>query len=61
MGITMKLRRRKRPSALWLFTVLLLLSGCAEEESECASLEAKNSVVKIISNDSNNMKSKSLV
>jgi hypothetical protein len=39
---------------LWCFSFLLLLSGCGAEESECDSLEARNSVVRIISSDSNN-------
>ena len=36
-----------------LFT-LLLLSGCGEAERECDSLDARNSVMKIIRDDNNN-------
>jgi hypothetical protein len=54
MSTSMKLSRRKRRSALWLFPVLLLSNSCGEEESVCASLEARNSVVRILSDDSNN-------
>jgi hypothetical protein len=50
----MKSFRRRRPLALWWFPVLLLLNGCGEPEPECDSLGAHNSVVKIISDDSNN-------
>jgi hypothetical protein len=46
---------RKPPAlVLWCFSFLLLLNGCEGEESECDSLEARNSVVRIISSDSNN-------
>jgi hypothetical protein len=34
--------------------VLLLLSGCGEATPECDSLNARNTVVKVISDDSNN-------
>jgi len=33
---------------------LLLLSGCGEAEPECGSFDARNSVIKIVSDDSNN-------
>jgi hypothetical protein len=33
---------------------LLLLSGCGGAESECDSLDTRNSVVKIVSGDNNN-------
>jgi hypothetical protein len=33
---------------------LLLLSGCGEAPPECGSLDARNTVVKVISDDSNN-------
>lgn len=54
MSIPTKPSRRKQRSALWLFAVLLLLNGCGEEESECTSLETRNSVIKVFSDDSNN-------
>jgi hypothetical protein len=50
----MKLFRKKQPSASWWFSVLLLLNGCGGIEPECDSPDAHNSVVKIISDDSNN-------
>jgi hypothetical protein len=49
----MKPLRKKLPLVLWWFPVLLLLSGCGLEP-ECDSLDTLNSVVKIISDDSNN-------
>jgi hypothetical protein len=50
----MKLFRKKELSALWCFSVFLLLSSCGGEEPECGSLEARNSVVKIVAGDKNN-------
>jgi hypothetical protein len=50
----LKLSGRERPSALWLFCILVLLNGCGGEQPECDSLESRNSVVKIISDNSNN-------
>jgi hypothetical protein len=50
----MKPFRKKQPLALWWFSVLLLLNGCGGPEPECDSLDTRNSVVKIISDDSNN-------
>jgi hypothetical protein len=50
----MKPLRKQPPLALWWFSVLLLLNGCGEAEPECDSLHTHNSVVKIISDDSNN-------
>jgi len=50
----MKPFRKKQPLALWWFSVLLLLNGCGGPEPECDSLDTLNSVVKIISDDSNN-------
>jgi hypothetical protein len=45
---------REQEALLGCFSVLLLLSGCGGAESECDSLDTRNSVVKIISDDSNN-------
>jgi hypothetical protein len=45
---------RERQMVLGCLPVLLLLSGCGEAEPECDSLDARNSVVKIVSDDSNN-------
>ncbi len=50
----MKPFRKKQPLALWRLSVLLLLNGCGEPESECDSPDARYSVVKIISDDSHN-------
>jgi hypothetical protein len=54
VSIPMKPLRKKQPLALWWFPVLLLLNGCGDPEPECDSLDTRNSVVKIISDDSNN-------
>jgi hypothetical protein len=45
---------RERQTVLWSLPVLLLLSGCGETGPECGSLEARNSVLKIVSDDSGN-------
>jgi hypothetical protein len=54
VSIPMKPFRKKRPSGSWLFCVLLLLNGCGEAEPQCDSPDTHHSVVRIISNDSNN-------
>ena len=41
-------------TVLRCFPVLLLLSGCGEATPECGSLDTRNTVVKVISDDSNN-------
>jgi hypothetical protein len=46
---------RKQQFVLWSLAVLLLLSGCGREATPvCDSLDARNSLVKIVSDDSNN-------
>ena len=50
----MKPFRKQQPLVLWWFSVLLLLNGCGGPKPECDSLDTLNSVVKIISDDSNN-------
>ena len=45
---------QERQTVLWSLPVLLLLSGCAGAEPECDSLDTRNSVVEIVSGDSNN-------
>jgi hypothetical protein len=50
----MKPYRKNQPLALWLLFILLLLTGCGGAEPECDSLDSHNSVVRIISDDSNN-------
>ena len=50
----MKPFRKKQAFVLGWFSVLLLLNGCDGTELECDSLDARTSVVKIISDDSHN-------
>ena len=54
MSVRKKLFRKKESSALWRFSVFLLLSSCGGKEPECGSLEARNSVVKTVAGDKNN-------
>src|SRR5712672_2296051 len=53
---TMKLLRKEQSLALWCFSASLLLSSCGGAGPECGSLDAdtRNSVVKIVSDNSNN-------
>jgi hypothetical protein len=44
----------KRQTVLSSLPVLLVLSGCGGAGPECDSLDARNSVVRIVSGDSNN-------
>jgi hypothetical protein len=54
VGIPMKLLRKEQPLVLWWFSASLLLSSCGGAGPECGSLDARNSVVKIVSDDDNN-------
>jgi hypothetical protein len=45
---------REEQRVLGCFSVLLLLSGCGGAEPECDSLNTRNSIVKIVSDDNNN-------
>jgi len=45
---------RERRLAFGCLPVLLLLSGCGGTEPECDSLDTRNSVIKVVSDDSNN-------
>ncbi len=45
---------REARNALGCFSALLLLSGCGGPEPECSSLDTRNSIVKIVSDDRNN-------
>jgi hypothetical protein len=44
----------KRPTVLWCLPALLLLSNCGQTGPECDTLDARNSVLKIVTGDSNN-------
>jgi hypothetical protein len=46
-------RKRQLPASCW-FCALLLLNGCGSAQPGCDSPDARTSVVKIISDDSNN-------
>jgi hypothetical protein len=50
----MKAFGKEQPSALAWLSVLLLLSGCGGPEPECNALDTHDSVLRIISSDSNN-------
>ena len=54
MSISMKLFRKEQSLVLWCFTASLLLSSCGGAGPECGSLDTRNSVVKIVSDDNNN-------
>jgi hypothetical protein len=56
VSITMKLLRKEQSLVLWCFSASLLLCSCGGAGPECGSLDTdtRNSVVKIVSNDSNN-------
>lgn len=54
MGIPMNLFRKKQPSVLWCFPVLLLLSGCGEAGPDCGAADVRNSVIKSVADDRNN-------
>jgi hypothetical protein len=54
VSIPVKLLRKEQSLVLWCFSVSLLLSGCGGAGPECGSLDARNSVVKIVSDDNNN-------
>ncbi|MBV8922412.1 hypothetical protein [Bradyrhizobium sp.] len=43
-----------RRTALWSLPALLLLTGCGQAGPECDSPDTRNSVLKIVSGDSNN-------
>jgi hypothetical protein len=49
----MKLVRQER-KALGCFSALLLLSGCGGPEPECGALDARHSILQIVSDDHNN-------
>jgi hypothetical protein len=54
VSFPMKLLRKKQSLVLWCFSASLLLSSCGGAGPECGSLDTRNSVVKIVSDDTNN-------
>jgi len=54
VSITMKLLGKEQSLVLWCFSASLLLSRCGGAGPECGSLDTRNSVVKIVSDDNNN-------
>jgi hypothetical protein len=50
----MRLFRKEQSLVLWCFTASLLLSSCGGAGPECGSLDTRNSVVQIVSDDNNN-------
>ena len=54
VSIPMNLSRRQQPSILWCFPVLLLLTGCGDVGPDCATPDARNSVLKSVEDDRNN-------
>jgi hypothetical protein len=44
----------KRQKVVWSLPILLLLSGCGRTAPECDTSDTRDSVVKIVSGDSNN-------
>lgn len=50
----MKLLRKEQSLVLWCFSASLLLSSCEGTGPECGSLDTRNSVVKIVSGDTDN-------
>jgi hypothetical protein len=50
----MKLLGKEQWFVLWCFSASLLLSNCGGAGPECSSLDIRDSVVKIVSDDKNN-------
>jgi hypothetical protein len=50
----MELLRTEQSLVLWCLSASLLLSSCGGAGPECGSLDTRNSVVKIVSDDPNN-------
>lgn len=50
----MKLLGKEQSLVLWCFSASLLLSGCGGGGPQCDSLDTRNLVVKIVSDDNNN-------
>jgi hypothetical protein len=54
VNIAMNMFRRQQQSVLWCFPLLLLLSGCGDVGPDCATPDARNSVLKSVEDDRNN-------
>jgi hypothetical protein len=54
VSIPMKLFRKEQSLVSWCFIASLLLSSCGGAGPQCDSLDTRNSVVKIVSDDNNN-------
>jgi hypothetical protein len=54
VSIPVKLLRKEQWLVLCCFSASLLLSGCGDAGPECGSLDARNSVIKTVSDDNNN-------
>jgi hypothetical protein len=54
VSIPVKLLRKERSLVLWFLSASLLLSSCGGAGPECGSLDTRNSLVKIVSDDTNN-------
>jgi hypothetical protein len=54
VAVPVNLFRKQQPSILWCFPALLLLSGCGDVGPDCATPEARNSVLKSVADDRSN-------
>jgi hypothetical protein len=54
VGIPKNLFRKRQPSVLWCFPILLFLSGCGDVGPDCGAPDARNSVLKSVADDRNN-------
>lgn len=54
MSLPINLFSKQQPPALWCFPVLLLLAGCGDVGPDCATPEARDSVVRSVEANRNN-------
>lgn len=54
MIVSLNLFRKQQPRILWCFPLLLLLTGCGDVGPDCATQDARNSVLKSVQDDTNN-------